>query len=280
MAALEAELAELKAENTKLDTDLGAAMEKTRSLEAESTQLRAARAITGTRLEPSATPAPAEDEGTPKPEGGFLTKMFKDPGMRKLLAAQQEAALRTLYSDFLKQVNLDPEETDRFFQLLQERQMALMDSSAGAMSGGEVDLKAATAAANATDDALRDLLGPGRFSQYQAFEKTLGPRMQVQQFNRQLTANSDPLDDSQIAAMIGIMSQEGASMPALGSGAEPGGVDQYSQRLAAVNQRIYNRAMSVLTPAQLNEFGLFQKNLEATQIASLKMAQQMLKGGP
>lgn len=274
----ESQLAELKAENAKLNADLAAATEKMRALEAESAQLRAARAIAGTRLEPVAAPTPAQEEGRPKEQGGLLKKLFKDPYILKVVAAQETAALRELYSDYLKQTALTPDETDRFFHLLQERQMALMDSSASAMSGGEVDLKAATAAANATDDALRDLLGPARFGQYQQFEKSLGPRMQVQQCARQLAANGCPLQDSQRAALIRIISQEAPAPPRFGDGlASPAEIDRYSQEVAAANQRVYTRAASALTPPQLNAFAAFQKNMATSQLAGLRVAQQMLK---
>lgn len=160
--------------------------------------------------------------------------------------------------------------------------MALMDSSSRAMSGREVDLKAATAVTNATDAALKDLLGPGRYGQYQDFEKTLGMRVQVQQFNRQLAEEGVPLDDSQSAALIRIMSEEAAAAPpgfGLGGGMDmsAGDIDQYSQRVEAVNHRVYTRAESVLTPTQLSAFAAFQKNSETTQVAGLRMAEQMLK---
>jgi hypothetical protein len=275
-AAFEDQVAQLKAENAKLSGELAAATEKAGELEAESAQLRAARAISGTRLDPAAAAVP--EASKPKDQGGFLAKMFRDPQMRKLLAAQQAAALRTLYSAFLKEADLSPDETERFYQLLDDRQMALMDSSARAMSGGAVDMNAATAAANAADEALKDLLGPARFGQYQEFEKTLGPRVQVQQFNQQLAGAGYPLQDFQSTALIHIMSDEKAAMPGPGTGAGAD-ADQYSQQVDAVNQRIYARAKSVLTAPQLSAFATFQKNLATSQVAGLRMAQQMLKGG-
>lgn len=243
--------------------------------------------MAGARIEPVASPIP-EDEEKPKGKGGFLARMFKDPEMRKMLAAQQASALRGYYSDFVKQANLTPDEAEKFFQLLQERQMALMDSSANMMAGGEVDMKAATAAANTTDDALKDLLGSARFGEYQDFEKTLGDRIQVQQFSQQLGAVGPPLQDYQSQALIQIMSQEQANLPNFKSGhgagiqqatnMNPADMDQFSQQIDAMNQRVYNRAMSVLTPPQLSAFASFQKNMAAAQLAGLKMSQQMLKG--
>jgi hypothetical protein len=143
-------------------------------------------------------------------------------------------------------------------------------------------MKSATAATNATDDALEDLLGPARFGQYREFEKTLGPRVEVQQFNLQLAGDGYPLQDDQSGALVRIISQETAAMPGFGAAGQqaiemsPADIDRYSQQVEAVNRRIYTRAMAVLTPPQLGAFAAFQKNLATSQVAGLKMAQQML----
>jgi len=282
------EVTKLKVENARLTEQAVAATEKARALESESAQLRAARALAGSRLEPVESPTPAEAEAKPKGPGGFLAKMLKDPEMRKMMAAQQASVLRGFYSDFVKQAHLTPDEVERFYQVLADRQTALMDSSANMMSGSAVDLKATTAVTNASDDALKQLLGPARYGQYQDFEKTLGDRIQVQQFNQQLGAEGSPLQDSQSQALIKIMSEEQANMPSFKS---PNGagmkqamnmsqadIDQYAQQVEATNQRVYIRAASVLTPAQLPVFKTFQSNMENAQVAGLKMTQQMFKG--
>lgn len=277
--ALEKELADLKTENAKLTADVADAKEQAQTLESESEQLRAARAVTAAPVEPAATPNPEPA----KPKGNFITQMLKDPGMRKMLAAQQSAAIRGLYSDFLKQAHLTPDEAEKFFQLLSDRQSALMDQGADMMSGSSIDMNAATAATNTADAALKDLLGPDRYSQYQDFEKTLGPRMELQQLNQQLNGEGMPLQDYQSNALIQIMSQETAAMPNFSG---PGGtqqamnmsdsdINQLQQQMDATNQRIYNRAMSVLTAPQLTVFQTYQKNMAAAQVASFKMVRQM-----
>jgi cell division protein FtsB len=283
-AALENELADLKAENAKLTADVADAKERAEALESESEQLRAARAVSDARLEPDASPTPAETPA--KPKANFFAQMFKDPQMRKMMAAQQAGAIRGLYSDFLKQAHLTPDQSDKFFQLLEDRQSALMDQSANMMSGSGIDMNAATAATNTADAAIKDLLGPDLYSQYQDYEKTLAPRAELQQFNQQLTGEGMPLQDYQNSALIQIMSQESAAMPNFNSSGgarqlasmSDGDISQLSQQIDATNQRIYNRAMSVLTAPQLTAFATYQKNMEAAQVAGIKMAQQMMKG--
>ena len=278
------EVTKLKVENARLTEQAVAATEKARALESESAQLRAARALAGSRLEPVESPTPAEAEAKPKGPGGFLAKMLKDPEMRKMMAAQQASVLRGFYSDFVKQAHLTPDEVERFYQVLADRQTALMDSSANMMSGSAVDLKATTAVTNASDDALKQLLGPARYGQYQDFEKTLGDRIQVQQFSQQLGPVGAPLQDYQTQALIQIMSQERANLPSPQTGGAgmasltPDQIDEYSKQVDAMNQRVYNRALSVLTPPQLSAFATFQKNMANAQMAGLKVTQQMFQG--
>jgi hypothetical protein len=275
------------AENAKLSADLDEANVRAKDYQSESAQLRAIHAAANPRLDPAAVASPTPDDTKPKGMGGMFAQMFKDPQMRKLLAAQQEGALRGLYADYLKGANLTPDQTEQFFKLLGDRQMALMDSSANALSGSGVDMNAATAATSAADDALKALLGPDQYAQYKGFEKTLGVRMQLNQLGQQLSGEGMPLQDYQSTALIQIMSQENAAMPNFGAGSgspanfttmTQADLDQYAQRLDATNQRIYTRAMSVLSGPQLTAFGNYQKTLAAGQVASIKMAQQMLKG--
>jgi FtsZ-binding cell division protein ZapB len=287
VAVLQAQVAQLTTDNTKLNADVTEETQRSDELEEESAQLRAARAVTSGRLEPSfapvsvPTPPPVEP---PKPSEGLFTRMFKDPEMLKMLESQQATVLRALYADYLKEAGLSQDQTMRFFQVLQDRQMALMGASENAMSGGAVDMKAATAATNAASDALRELLGPDQFTLFEKYEKSLGPRVQVARLNQQLTGIGVPLRDYQATALIQIISQESAALPVFGNGGasaqsmDPAAIDDYAQAVEAANQRIYTRARSLLKPEQLAALAAFQKNMAATQVAGLKMARQMMGG--
>jgi FtsZ-binding cell division protein ZapB len=286
VASLQAQVAQLTADNARLNTDLAAAAQKSDELEAESAQLRAARAMASGRLEPdldqpsAAAPAPEP----PKPREGLFTKMFKDPEMQKMLETQQATALHALYADYLKEASLSEDQTMRFFQVLQDRQMALMGASENALSGGAVDMKAATAATSAASDALRELLGPDRFALFEKYEKTLGPRVQVARLDQQLTGIGAPLADYQTTALVQIINEESADLPSFANGTAPpesmdaAAIDDYSRAVDAANQRIYTRARAILKPDQLATLATFQKNMAATQIAGLKMARQMMNG--
>jgi hypothetical protein len=285
LAVMQAQVAQLTADNTRLNANLTAATEKSGELEAESAQLRAARAMASGRLEPnpdqSQAAAPTPE---PTPREGLFTKMFKDPEMQKMLVTQQATVLHSLYADYLKEAGLSEDQTMRFFQVLQDRQMALMGASENAMSGGAVDMKAATAATSAASDALKEMLGPDQFALFEKYEKSLGPRVQVARLNQQLAGIGAPLEDYQATALVQIIGQESATLPALGKGSAAQGpmdaatIEDYAQAVDAANQRIYTRARPLLKPAQLAALATFQKSMAATQVAGLKMARQMMGG--
>jgi len=291
--AMARQIRRLEAQNNDLTQKIAAEKQTEQAQEAESDQLRAARAVASTRLEPtvpSASPAPGEEQARAKPQDSILNRMFKNPEMRKMIASQQAEALRGIYADFVKQAHLTPDEADHFFQLMEDRQMALMDSGANLLSGTGMDINAATAATNAANDALKSMLGSDRYAAYQQFEKTLADRMEVQQLGQQLDSVGVPLQDYQSQALVQIMSQERAGMPSLMSSASdsPGGMqqafsmsqtdmDNYQQQLDAMNQRVYNRAMSILNPQQLTAFSAFQKSMTTQQMTGLKMAQGFFK---
>jgi len=153
--------------------------------------------------------------------------------------------LRGFYSDFGEGGRLTPDEADKFFQLLEDRQMALMDSSANMMSGNPVDMKAATAATNTADEALKELLGSDRFGLYRDFEKTLGDRSRCSSSASNLGRWVRRCQDYQTQALIQIMSQERANLPGPQTGGAgmasltPDQIDEYSKQVDAMNQRVY-----------------------------------------
>jgi hypothetical protein len=286
LAALQAQVAQLTADNTRLNASLSTETEKDGALEAESDQLRAARAMASDRIEPDAEPdttpgpAPTPVADAPQPREGFMTRMFKDPGMQKILETQQAEALQQLYADYLKEAGLTDDQRVHFFQVLLDRQMALMGASESAISGGGVDMNAASAAASVASDALKGLLSPEQYDLFEKYEQSLGPRMQVARLNQQLSGIGAPLKDYQAAALIQIISQESTDLSALASRnqSDPTSMDEYARAVDAANQRICKRAQSILKPAQLAALAAFEKNMAATQIAALKMQRQMMNG--
>jgi hypothetical protein len=242
---------------------------------------------------PKATPA-AETAKAEGSGGNPMSKMFSDPGMRKLMRQQQGVALQMFYADLNKQLGLDETRRDELNALLKERQEALFDAGMAMMADGG-DEKVAKKAAEETDaiqgrytKQLKELLGDS-YPAFEAYEKSLPDRMAVQQYQMQFSAAGQSLSDEQRAGLLQIMSEERAKSPPnpfAGGGAKNQlAVMQSDEALHsfladqdALNQRVLARAGTVLTPEQVTQLESFQKQLSQMQAVGMQMGKQMMKG--
>ena len=71
----------------------------------------------------------ADSKGGQK--GGFgdmIAKMMADPAMKKMMRQQQAAAMDMMYGPLFKEINLSPEEKEKFKELLLDHQMKAVES--------------------------------------------------------------------------------------------------------------------------------------------------------
>lgn len=301
VAALRSAAAENESRK-KTDADHIAALEnKTKILNAESAQLRgklkqlaAPRLQPGREETPVATGGDADNAGSGESGGknssqlGFFQKMLKDPEMKKTIAAQSSFAMRQFYADFLKTAHLPPADTERFYQLLSDRQMALMDGSMAILEGrdsaearaGDMERKK-----EAAEEPLKTMLGPEKFAQFQGYEKSLPDRMQLAQLGQQLAASGAPLQEFQSSSLLQIMADERAKQPAQLSANDPAAaarlsdadLDSFVSSQQELNARVRTRASSVLNAQQMSAFEAYQKQMIETQKFGMKMARDMMK---
>ncbi len=70
--------------------------------------------------------------------------------------------------------------------------------------------KLANTAREEYDVKLKEALGPDRFTKLQDYEKTVGDRFMVQQYNQQFASYGAPLQDNQREGLMRIMGEERA----------------------------------------------------------------------
>ena len=282
LARLNRELIKREQQCKQQSTQIASLEANQKILKAEAEALRErvhAVASASSDSKPDAAPSPTPIE--PKPGfTGMLRKMMADPQMKKALVQQQMTGMRQYYADFIKQAGLSPAEAEKFFALLGERQGAIMEAGAVAGEGKSQSIKD-------YKEELKALLGEEHAAQFEGYEKTLPDRMGIAQLNQQLASTSSQLNDSQTNSLIQISSEERSKMPA--SPFKPGGtqgmdmspeeMDQYFQQQADLNQRINTRAMSLLTPQQMEKFTAHQQQFLEMQKMGIKMAKEMLGTG-
>ncbi len=294
------EVAVLRQELEKAASQSRETTEKIESLENKAQILTAESAALREKLHaaspavPAMTPAAAEstDASTEKPKGGMadmLGKMFKDPQMKKAMAAQQTMALRQFYSDFVKSSNLTPEQAEQFYNAIGERQMAMMEKAGDFMKGGQQtdEMKRAMEEDTKKFEAqLKEIIGDKGAKQFHDFEMTLPDRIAMNQFSQQLSSGGTPLSADQNRALLQVMSEERRNNPATpaklnkfdGANMSDEQIQQFFTQQEDVNSRVRTRAMSLLTAEQMKAFEQFQKQQINMQRMGMTMAREMFGG--
>lgn len=245
----------------------------------------------------AAAAAPAESASEQKEQpglGSMLSKMMQDPETKKLIQQTQRAMMDQLYGPLIKELNLTPEEAQKFKDLLADNAMKATEQ-ATAMFGALGSSNRTEVASQMEDmqksqnDALKALLGDDRFQQYEEYQKTVGERTQLNMFKQQLGPDN-PLSEQQTGQLLGLMKEEQQSMAA-SSGLPTGGPGMKAEEMqmllsdeklqafldnqSTVNQHVYDRAKAVLTPEQLEAFGTFQTNQLQMMRMGMTMARKM-----
>ena len=274
--------------------------ERSAALGSESEQLRAhlSEAKAGAPEAAGAGAAAAAKADDPAGWMKGMAKMFKDPEMKKMMRTQQSMGIRMMYGDLAKELGLSSAEADKVMELLADRQMDASAKAMAAMDGAEKDPAKTEQAGREAQQVVTDYeekltaaLGPEKKAKLDHYERTLGDRMAMQQYQGSFASSGQPLDDTQRASLLQIMTEErmktppgpldpgnkdvAASMKAMQSG---DALEKSLETQRQLQQRVFARAHTVLTPDQMNAFETAQKAQLQMQEMGVKMGRAMFGG--
>lgn len=239
--------------------------------------------------------AASSDEGAAgKGFGGMLTKMMKDPAMKDFMRVQQKTMIQKMYGSLVKDLNLAPEQKDKFMDLLLDQHMAAVDQAGSLLNPGSSDHAGAAQALKDKEaelnTQLKALLGEDKFTQYEDYKKTIGERLVLDQLKQQLEDGQTPLKDAQAKSLLQVMKEEREKVPpALPTQGNQNPADMAKlltdetlekqfQWQSDLNRRVLERAGPILTPEQLKTYTEFQTQQLNAQKATMKMAREMFGG--
>jgi hypothetical protein len=198
------------------------------------------------------------------------------------MAIQARARLDASYAALFKSLGLPSEQLDKFKNLLVEKQLAVADVMASAMSQGlnPRDPQNRTAVSEMVDesnreidDNIRQVLGDQAYSNYKTYEQTLPERNTASQLAQRLSYTNTPLQDYQSDALVKIL----ASNPA-GRNDMPSGLANVMNpgRTAPISSQAVDQAQSVLNPAQTAALAQLQQEQQSQQKMG-KIVNEMMK---
>jgi hypothetical protein len=216
-----------------------------------------------------------------------LASMLKNPQMKEMVRAQQKMMIEQMYGGLYKKLSLSPADEDSLKQLLNDRQMALVDAGLAAMDGSgsdtnqpAVDTKTLKAQ---YDKQIEDLLGQQAYTTFQQYDQTVTERTQVNLFKQSLSADN-VLTDQQENDLVNAMYQARQALPDNSllknqthdpSQLSEGNIAEALKVQEQLQKQYADSAASILTPAQLDQFTKFQQQMSAMSAAGMKMAAQM-----
>lgn len=224
--------------------------------------------------------------------------MFKDPKMRDMIKSQQKAVLGPMiakqYAAFYQQMNMTPEQTAAFKDLLVQKMsagteagMSMLDSSLDATQRADL-AKQVKAQTDEFDAQIKAFLGDENYKTFQDYEKTVPDRMVVGQFSDSLADGATALSQQQQTQLIQAMSdgRNNFKWTTDYNNANPANTDystmftdqkieQFAQEKQQLDQQVLAKAQQILTPEQFAAFKEFHTSQSAMQLVGMKMAAKM-----
>lgn len=241
----------------------------------------------------SAAVSAADDADAGKGMSDMMSKMMKDPAMKEMIRSQQKTLMKSMYGALFKDLKLSPDDQKKLTDLMIDGQMGGVDNMGDFFSK---DDSARTNAINSVtqqqkklNDDIKVLLGEEKFAQYEAYQKTVGDRMVLNQFQQQLGDTS--LRDDQMKQLLQLMTDEKARTPPIFSEDPARSAEAFAQLSneealskhfkwqEEYNKRVLDGAGRVLSPEQMKEFTEFQEAQLNQQRLGLKMAREMFGAG-
>lgn len=223
-----------------------------------------------------------------------LSTLLENPEFNKLWTDQQKARINSTYGALFKNLNLTPEQTAQFQNLLAERQMSMLDvlsaARAEGITGRDQIGNLMQQASSQIDSQIQSLLGPDGYSQYTNYLQTMPQRNQVNQLQTLLvTSGATPLQDYQTQQLTQILAQNSAASSSgqrtgggggagfFGAMGGLGGLFATPVTGPTITPNAVAQAASVLTPAQLQVLQQMQQQ-QAAQQQITRMLRQSFNG--
>jgi hypothetical protein len=189
-------------------------------------------------------------------------ELMKDPEYRKSRLAMARIQIAHTYPGLVEELGLTEKEAEEFFTMMAENQTKLSMDIGTARNGDDMAALARrqAAAQKEQEDAIRAMMGTGRYEQYQAYMQTRSARNQVVNMGSQLAAAGAPLSEAQSRSLTAAMIAEQQRQPATGPNvnASPGQprtaqsvIEEIQNRQEDSNRRLLETAGPQLNARQL-----------------------------
>jgi hypothetical protein len=274
-APLNAQLQELEQQRSRLSNQVAALSEENARLKSgrTATELLKLRGEVGTLRQRAAS----SEAKASQPAAG-LEILMSDPAMKEYMHKAQMEKIKSMFGDLIKELKLNPAQTDRFLELMSGAASKAMAQLA-TPSQGAPNPPAADAAQD-TGKQWQALLGDAGCARLKEYSDEIPGRTTVTLLNGEL--GDTPLSNEQKARLIQVVKSEPNNLTQgitgapdkvfLGSQSE---IDDFLNQVAQSNQRILQQAGGFLTADQSAALeGILTKAIEGRKLQAAALIQK------
>ncbi len=215
--------------------------------------------------------------------------------MKEIMKSQMRSQMDFMYRDLFDLLGLAPEKQEALSKMLADRAQAGMDIGFAMMSGQKPSpeemkkkQEEAKAATEASDKALKELLGDSDYAKFESFEKSQPERQQLNTLNSQLKDKGIALSEEAESKLMDAMFQERTNFKYDVNMGDQKDFDlskftqenltRYSEQQAELRGKVLTRAETILTPDQLEVFRKSQEQQAAMEKMGMEMGLKMMGG--
>ena len=224
-----------------------------------------------------------------------MADMMKDPAMKEMMKTQMRSQLEFVYRDLFELLALDPAKQDKLTKMLADRAGAGMELGLSMMGGAKISdeqkkqkTEAMKAATEASNKALKELLGDADFAKFESFEKSQPERQQLNTLNAQLKEKGIALSDEAESKLMDVMFKERTNFKYDTDFADQKnfdmdkytheGLDRFAEQQKELSAKILKKVEGILTPDQMDVFRKNQEQQAAMQKMGMEMGLKMMGG--
>jgi hypothetical protein len=226
-----------------------------------------------------------------------IANMRDNPTMNKVIEASQRGTIGALYSDIIDFLDLTPEETQYFMEMLMSRQMENVDFGMKLMSGqmtAEERQEKAEHLHEIHDEMYKQmkvfLNDEEDYQEFEFYEKTMNERMALSQMDQALTGTDDELSGEGYRDLLDMMHEESKNFDWSTDLHDQESTDVSPERFSEENmmshtddmyelvEKVLAQAGSMLTPGQLEALTSSLMATTDMQVAQFQMVGPLLGG--
>jgi hypothetical protein len=224
-----------------------------------------------------------------------MAEMMKDPAMKDVIRSNMRPQVDLMYRDLFDLLGLDETKQDQLSKILAQRLGAGMELGFDMMGGNKLTpeekkqkTEAMKAATEASEKALKELLGTADYAKFDAYEKSQPERQQLSALNGQLKDKGLGLTEEAESQLMDAMYQERTNFKYDTDLSDQKNLDfdsfteanlqRFQEQQVELRAKILERAGSILSPEQLEVFRTHQEQQAVMEKMGMEMGLKMMGG--